>query len=200
MDKVTLKSIVVNLKDSGKSFTEISNILRDEYGIIKTRQAVCGLYNRAVNTKGDIQASDLVLASDVLNYLSLGKSINEIKGLIHDDKQVTSYKIDTIIASNSQTIKLLHIEKVQIVKSALKNGKDMEYLRRKLSYKTVEPSYNEIKSLIKEATTELMRESLIENAVRIIELTGDSTLAKNIVSCYNLSVTQKDISTEMNKI
>ena len=45
MDMTTLKSLIIELKDnSGLTYQEISDELRDKYGVIRTRQAVWSLY------------------------------------------------------------------------------------------------------------------------------------------------------------
>ena len=40
IDNNTLRSLVVNCRDRGMTYQEISNMLRSEYGVVRTRQAV----------------------------------------------------------------------------------------------------------------------------------------------------------------
>ena len=53
MDSKTLKAFVIEHKDKGLSYQDISDKLREDFNIIRSRQALQGIYTRAMNSNNN---------------------------------------------------------------------------------------------------------------------------------------------------
>ena len=109
-----IKKMVLELRENGKSYSEISNILEKEHGIRRTRQSVWALYNREKRKQDIIDVED----RNILVYSVLGYSAEEIKVL--SDSKLSIADIQRIIDSNYKEIDNIYNNLVSNVEKTIK--------------------------------------------------------------------------------
>ena len=133
MDKITLKNIIVQLRNEGKSFQTISDTLKHKYNIERTRQACQSMYKRATSVENmDKESIKIKLTIDIVHLHSMGLSDLQIKryidswylGVDEDYQEITIYKIRDTISKNSDYIFEVLNDKVETAASTIDNGKN----------------------------------------------------------------------------
>lgn len=198
MDKITLKSIIIEMRNNGDSFQKISDELKKKYNINKSRQAVCGLYNRATSEEQQGKNIDnVILRTDIVNYTSIGLTETQIKELLTD---VSNYKISEVINNSKDYLAELENEHVNTVKNILINSEDIGIIKSKLQYKNSMPTDEKIKQLIELATQNIIRDNTTTILVHILKITDDRELINNIIKKFNLDIKSKDINNSLNRL
>lgn len=160
MDNRSLKSLIVDLHDSGISFQGVSNIIDRDYGIKKSRQAIAGLYNREKKRNENNKTN--VVASDIVNlYCILGVAtevVDEMKAL---GSQVSyRYVLDTI-SKEKLYLESIRVEIVDMIVEMIKNCDSVEDIRKSIKYKGVEVSDKVFKEFIKRAFSIYIKDVVI---------------------------------------
>ncbi len=201
MDKRALKSTIIELKENGLSFQNISDLLAKDYDIHMSRQAVCGMYNRATSDETINKNKELILTTeDIVNYNSIGLSNSNIKEVL--DKQgysITASDIEYILSINTEYSKSVEMELVQKVVRSLRVGNDIIDIERNITYKGICVTSNRLKVLIKLAAEQMIYEQSKKVLASIYNATDDKALVKNIIAEHNMNITMRDIeSTKSN--
>lgn len=202
MDKRALKSTIIELKESGLSFQNISDILAKDYDIHMSRQAVCGMYNRATSDEVINKNKELILTTeDIVNYNSIGLSNYEIKEVL--DKlgySITLSDIEYILSINTEYKKSVEMELVQKIIRGLKLGNEIAEIRAKITYKGLSVTDNKLKSLLKISAEQMIYEQSKKVLASIYNATDDKALVKDIIAEHNMNITMKDIESAENGI
>lgn len=202
MDKRALKSTIIELKESGLSFQNISDILAKDYDIHMSRQAVCGMYNRATSDEVINKNKELILTTeDIVNYNSIGLSNYEIKEVL--DKlgySITLSDIEYILSINTEYRKSVEMELVQKIIRGLKLGNEIAEIRAKITYKGLSVTDNKLKSLLKISAEQMIYEQSKKVLASIYNATDDKTLVKDIIAEHNMNITMRDIENAENGI
>lgn len=202
MDKRALKSTIIELKESGLSFQNISDILAKDYDIHMSRQAVCGMYNRATSDEVINKNKELILTTeDIVNYNSIGLSNCEIKEVL--DKlgySITLSDIEYILSINTEYRKSVEMELVQKIIRGLKLGNEIAEIRAKITYKGLSVTDNKLKSLLKISAEQMIYEQSKKVLASIYNATDDKALVKDIIAEHNMNITMKDIESAENGI
>ena len=99
-----IKKMVVELRENGKSYSEISNILEKEHGIRRTRQSVWALYNREKRKQDIIDVEDRnILVYSVLSDSKL--SIADIQRIIDSNYKEIDNIYNNLVSNVEKTIK-----------------------------------------------------------------------------------------------
>lgn len=201
VDKQTLKSTIVELKNNNKTFQEISDTLSTNYGVKMSRQAVCGMYNRTISSKQMTKNIDMLIAtSDIANYSALGLSGRYIKDIINNNGiELSLYSIESKIKEESSHINGIKIDLLKKTIEMIKKGMDIGYIVDALSYKGVKPTNKVLNELIEKASTEILKSRAIDLMVKLINITDNKELAKKIANKHNFEVTGKEISEALNR-
>lgn len=202
MDKRALKSTIIELKESGLSFQNISDILAKEYDIHMSRQAVCGMYNRATSDEVINKNKELILTTeDIVNYNSIGLSNYEIKEVL--DKlgySITLSDIEYILSINTEYKKSVEMELVQKIVRGLKIGNEIAEIKEKITYKGLSITDNKLKALLKISAEQMIYEQSKKVLASIYNATDDKALVKDIIAEHNMNITMKDIESAENGI
>ena len=201
MDKRTLKSIIVELRDiDGKSFGEIADILATEYDTSMSRQAVHGMYKRATDADTVMHNREIVLASrDIVNYFTIGKEDTQIKSLLlKDGYKLSISEINKAISDNVKYIKEVKDDQFNRVKLAILSGAEYSSIVNKLKYKDVEPTEAVVDALIKLATISIMNNKSAEILAKVYSIKEDKQLIRDIISSFSLRVSSSDIGKYLN--
>lgn len=203
MDKRTLKSIIVELKESdgNRSFQDIADILEKDYEIKMSRQAVCGMYNRATSDEAISKYKDLILATnDILSYHLIGLSNKTIKSIMANNEiELPLSVIDNIIKEHSVTIEQMTKNQVFKVISLINNEQDLEDIKESLSYKGETPTNKRLNNLIELSSLYMIYESACKSLAKVMNLTENKALIKKVINKLNLEISLKDIESELNK-
>lgn len=210
MDKTTLKNIIVKLREEDKSFQEISSILKSEYGVDKTRQAVQAMYKRTIENIGN-EINEIGITVDVVNMYCLGLSIQAIYDRLSamennncDENNcassITIYKIKSIILKNPDYITEVNEDKILIASDIIEKNGNIQDLKDSLSYYNIEPSDLVLRDLIEKATSVVIKRRALSVLRESIELLGDTSIAKTISNKHNLDISTSDISLCLNEL
>ena len=185
MDKLTLKSIIIELRDSGMSFSDISNELKEKYGIKMTRQAVCGMYSRATSDKSITKAKNLILVtSDILNYYCIGLSTEDIKELLSVDVSIAD--INKTIKSNAENINTIRKNQLNKIVNSIVNGADINDIRKILSFKGIQIDEKVFNKLVEMASETYVMEAIAGNILNIYNMSNDKKLTKKLMDKFNI--------------
>ena len=198
MDKRALKSTIIELKESGLSFQNISDVLAKEYNVHMSRQAVCGMYNRATSDDAISKNRELILTTaDIVNYNCLGLNNNEIRDVLNKlGYSIVLSDIEYILSINSEYKKSVEMELVQKIVKGLKVGNEVSEIKSKLAYKGLTVTEQKLKALIKIAAEQMIYEQSRKVLSSIYNATDDKTLVKDIIAEHNMNITMRDIESE----
>lgn len=200
MDKRALKSTIIELKENGLSFQNISDVLARDYDIHMSRQAVCGMYNRATSDETISKNKELILTTeDIVNYNSIGLSDTNIKEVL--DKQgysITVSDINYILSINTEYSKSVEMELIQKIIRSLRVGNDIIDIKRNITYKGICITNNKLKTLIKSAAEQMIYEQSKKVLASIYNATDDKALVKSIIAEHNMNITMRDIESTNN--
>lgn len=202
MDKRALKSTIIELKESGLSFQNISDILAKDYDIHMSRQAVCGMYNRATSDEVINKNKELILTTeDIVNYNSIGLSNYEIKEVLNKlGYSITLSDIEYILSINTEYRKSVEMELVQKIIRGLKLGNEIAEIKEKVTYKGLSITDNKLKTLLKISAEQMIYEQSKKVLASIYNATDDKTLVKDIIAEHNMNITMRDIESAENGI
>lgn len=200
MDKRALKSTIIELKESGLSFQNISDILAKDYDIHMSRQAVCGMYNRATSDEVINKNKELILTTeDIVNYNSIGLSNCEIKEVLNKlGYSITLSDIEYILSINTEYKKSVEMELVQKIIRGLKLGNEIAEIKEKVTYKGLSITDNKLKALLKISAEQMIYEQSKKVLASIYNATDDKALVKDIIAEHNMNITMKDIESAEN--
>lgn len=186
LDKETLRRIVVNLRDSGMTFQAISDTLRDDYGIIRTKQAIKGIYDRAVdkNTGEKIPASDMRAISLILNLFCRGYCATEVTTLINNMGYNIPYnKVLNIIDSNSKYINSINETMICNILWMISEGIGRNTIRKNLMFENIEIKDSKLDELYLKAYKIKVKDIADKEADKFISA-GMPTVYKKRISKY----------------
>lgn len=183
MEKATLKSIIIGLKLSGLSFADISTRLKEDYDIEMSRQAVCGMYNRAMSkNKLDDSVAMAIMTTDVCRFYSLGKSIYEIKDIISNSKyELTINQIKLIIRNNKEVVDEMINE---YINTAVNNITDFDKL---IAFNGVVPSDKVIYYIKEKAVEKIFVSNSKELLNSLLNNGVDKTIIKDTAKRFNIA-------------
>lgn len=195
MDKRALKSTIIELKENNKTYQEISDILAKEYDVHMSRQAVCGMYNRATSDDTIIKNKEMILATnDVINYHVLGIDNKQVKEIIQDiGYKLSLGDIEYIIKINEEYSISIERELIYKLIKELKMGNEINEIKAKITYKGIQITNNKYKELIKKSVEQMIYDESARVLSRVYNCTSDKTLIKDIIAEHNMNITLKDI-------
>jgi len=200
MDKKALKSIILKLRNEGNTFQNIAIILKNKYDIEMSRQAVHGMYKRAVaSNMNDIEM--ILATNDIINYSIIGLKANEIQQLIKKEYNI-ELSLKNIMEkslSNEKYRKTVYKEKIDKLKSLLIDKEttyDITDIRKLLGYKSEPMRDTALDQLLYDYILLEIKNNTISLLAKIINLTNNKLLVKDITKRINISISNKDIERE----
>lgn len=196
MEKYELKAIIIELREENKTFSEISDILKNVYGITMSRQAINGMYKRAVS-KNEKNRSIKMLAviTDVANFYCLGLTLMEIKSKIKEEQNISLsvYKIQSIIEEKKKYIDSIVNMQVSKITQYIEREVNIGSIEQILQYKNEMPTKKVVKDLINKAATELVRIKAVEVADKVINIVDNVDVIKTLNKRYNLNISLREL-------
>lgn len=201
MDKMTIKSMIIELKDEGKSFQNISDILLRDYGVRMSRQAVCGMYKRSTSDTTVNTNKELKLATtDIINYSVIGVSNRDIKEILHRTRgvSISLSSIESTIKEKNNFLIDRYDYLLGIVSTKIKNGDDCDSIRQALEYKG-EPIREIIfNKLLEDYSANEIKKRALDVLVKVYNSSENKALVKTMSQKFNLNITTADLSKALN--
>lgn len=195
MEKNELKAIIIELKDKGHSYQEISEYLLKNHGIKKSRQAIYGLYTRTLNYTNDENKKQIMLyTNDICHYVALGISKQRIKEILSDDNiNISIGKINDISTKNSDYIENIKTSYINKLITVIRNGNDMRFIKLSLKYKNESITDKQLNILLDACSIIMIRERVIDELILIYSSTDNKQLIKDIIKRYNINTSLSEI-------
>lgn len=196
MDRDTLRALVIKYRDEqGLTFQKISDILRDEYEVVRDRQALHGLYTRAKKrpTTGKYKYG-LPLTADVLNVYTLGYNMTQVtKLLATEDNKLNYTKVREIIDSEGDFKEDILGSKACKAVELIRTGATLEEIIEEESYNGIKPTVQGIQDIMAEAYAMIIKNGIMNELVEAYRVLGDKGIVEKIYSKLDKQITFVDI-------
>lgn len=199
MDRKTMRTLIIDYRNRGKTFREISEILRDNYGIIRDRQAIQGIYNRAIAkmAKNEL-VNNYTIVSDIVNLYVLGYNMAEITKLTKEiGEEVTYYKVRNTLTKELEYIDEVRKRKIIQAVECIQCGYNLENIKKRLEYKGVYPTDKGLKDILIEAYSIIVTNEAINELAKAYKYLKDKDVIKEIIIKTGLNVTLEDIKSRV---
>lgn len=194
LDLQTLKTMIVELRDkNGLSFQEISDTLKSEYDIDKSRQAISGLYNRVKKQDRDnIERQKLVM--DTVNlYCILDSATSVCNELARAGIDITYRQVLSILKDNEGYIDKVHKSIVETIETQIDKIDDITPLVRSLDYKGVQISEKRFSEYLEEACKFNIKNSIIRQLLRVYKLSSSMSAIRNVAHSFGVELKTSDL-------
>lgn len=193
MDNETLKSLILQYRDSGMTYQEISDKLVSEYGIMKSRQAIQGLYKRTVqNLKSDSDKIKRLREADVVNLYCLGYNMSEVQRLMEDLGYDISYsEVNRIIKRYKKEdgyIKEVEDSIVSRIRDIADKVSSIDDIINNVNYKGVPIKKEKVLEYLVEAYKNKIIDKIREDLIKIYEFTDSKEAVKKIIDDLKLDI------------
>jgi hypothetical protein len=193
MDNETLKSLILQYRDSGMTYQEISDKLVSEYGIMKSRQAIQGLYKRTVqNLKSDSDKIKRLREADVVNLYCLGYNMSEVQRLMEDLGYDISYsEVNRIIKrykKEDDYIKEVEDSIVSRIRDIADKVSSIDDIINNVNYKGVSIKKEKVLEYLVEAYKNKIIDRIREDLIKIYEFTDSKGAVKKIIDDLKLDI------------
>ena len=193
MDMTTLKTMIIELKDSGMSFQEISDYLCVEHGINKSRQALNGLYNRAKKAVGKNEERQKITC-DVVNLYCLLDTVSMVSREAHRiDLDITYSQVLNIIKGEEAYVSSVESTIIASIVSKIGSIYDIRELRKSINYKGIVISDKKLSKYFEKAYTIYIKQKIEEHLSTIYKLTSNKDMAKRVGKNFNMNITTADL-------
>ncbi len=178
IDNNTLRSLVVNCRDRGMTYQEISNMLASEYGVVRTRQAVQQMYVRATNVPKVTDIGEDVV-DKVIRLSSLGYSTEEIIESIGSNT-VSKSMLMELVNRNRAHIQTRSNALLARVVDMIKSDMNYSAMKAAISYGSYTIKDSKLKELIECAAFTSVMNTFSNVSDRLVSITGDKTSAARL--------------------
>ena len=195
MDNKTLRAFVIEHKESGMSYQDIANKLKEEFNINRSRQSLQGIYTRTVN--GD-DNKNIVIDSHILNLYALGYNYTEIQKLLRQLNYSVAYKYIANTIKNSMdelnTIIKAYTNRLLDNRKILLSVDDIDGI---IDYKGIKANEKGLNNIIKNAYIESIKLASIEILKEMYQITDNRKLLRDTLKEIDLDITVADIEKKM---
>ena len=195
MDNKTLRALVVEYKDDDMTYQEISDKLAEEHGVIRSRQALQGMYQRAIKRKDTEDMRDRIVAkADIVNIYCLGYSRTEIQEIVNNMGYDLNYNdIITTINEQEEYIEQVEATIVNRLEGMLIFSDNINDLKESLIYKEMEITDKKLNEYMVDAYTNIARDKIHEVLASAYRFTDDTIMARKIARRFNIDFSIGDI-------
>ena len=199
MDNDTLKALVIEYKESGMTYQEIADKLASDYNVERTRQALQGMYTRAVRkVNTEDEKARMAEMADIINIFCLGYNRKEtteiVSGLGHD---VNYNKVVNTIRENEDYVKSVEDAISERLSTMVQGALSIDELRDVIIYKGILPKKKKLDEYIAEAYKIIIRQDINKRLARIYQFTEDTTIAREVADEFNVKFSLTDIKDEL---
>ena len=193
MDSTTLKATVIELRNRGMSFQDISKYLDSNYGVSKSRQALNGLYNRAKKSSAETEERQKLICDIVNLYCILGTAVEVTNKANILGISVTYNQVINIIRSKESYIADVRAAIVKSIVDKIGNTYDIREFKKTIAYKGVQINNKTFDAYLEEAYTIFIKQKIEGHLSLIYRLTSDKSMAKRIGKAFNMDITTNNL-------
>ncbi len=199
MDKKTLRAIVVEYRNKGWEFSKISKMLKEEYGIVRDRQALHGIYTRAIKSMNNEKSKYSVAAvADVVNVYTLGYSMAETRHIATSlGNFVSYYNVRDIIASEEEYIRSVKNTMACKAVGIIMEGRSQEEIKNEIAYKGVMPTEKGFNSVLVDAYTMIVLNAATNEIVKAYRDIENREIIKEVISNTGLNINIAEIKSRV---
>lgn len=200
MDRDTLRALVIKYRDEhGYTFQKISDTLREEYGVVRDRQALHGMYTRAKSRPSNSKYKyGLTLTADVLNVYMLGYNMTQVTKLLSTEENKLTYeKVREIIDTESDFKDDILGSKACKAVELIRTGATMAEIEEEEAYNGIQPTEKGMKEIIAEAYRMIINNTIMNELVEAYRLLDDKDIVEKIYSKLDKEVTFSDIKSRI---
>lgn len=194
VDMVTLKSLVVELKDSGMTFQEVADTLEKKYSVVRSRQALYGIYKRAKESFKDDEKYWITVC-DVVNIACITDSyIQAVEKLQQIGVSLSYRQLLSIVNKETEYVKSVERTITANIEAQLENLKDIREAVKSIEYKGIGISEKRFEGYLMDACEHHIRMGIVEELSKMYRLTSNKSMVKQIGQKFNLDIKTADLN------
>lgn len=199
MDNDTLRALVIEYRKQGYKFSEIADMLEKEYGIVRSKQSIHGMYTRGINRlQGESEEQKLLDRTDVVNLHALGYNMTDIQNELNKlENDITYHTIRGIVGRELEYIGKVKEGLIFKVADLLIAGKSNEEISESLQYKGIEPTEKGMNDIIVSAYTLIIRNFIVNELVKVYRDTDNREVVKEVIKNIGISVGISEITSRL---
>lgn len=176
------------MRNKGMTYQAISDSLKNDYGIEKSRQAVQGLYVRTIEDRENFDSeTELAIKCDIINIYCLGYNMTQVTNLVSNFwSGITYQKVISIIKSNGDYIDSVENAMLARLSDKIDTEDNPNILRSMLSYRDISVTDSRFSNLINQITLARIKRYATLQISRAYKLTGNKADAKEL--CKTIGV------------
>lgn len=186
MDVKTLRALVIEHKDLGMSYQEISDMLEREYNVVRSRQALQGMYTRAIDRRNrelENKKSKICIIADIVNIHCLGYNKTEITRIIKSLGHNLSYRrVVSIVNSQDKYIKEVETAIGNRVADKLGSIEYISELKDIIKYKEVSITDKKINEYIVMGYNIIINNKINEVLSEVYKMTDDRGIVRQVAN------------------
>lgn len=193
MDMTTLKTLIIELKDSGMTFQEVADTLEKQYGVVRTRQAINGIYKRAKESLKEDESKQRIIC-DIVNLYCISDSASQVYEKLQQIGINISYRqILNVINNETKYIESVKQTIVANLEAQISSLTDIRDALGLVEYKGVTISRKKFDEYFELACKHYIRQQVISDISRIYRLTSDKEMIKSIGQQFNIGIKTADL-------
>lgn len=194
MDMTTLKSLIIELKDnSGLTYQEISDELRDKYGVIRTRQAVGSLYKRAKEAYDNSESFQPIVCDIINTYCICDTAVQTHDYLNKLGVSISYQQVLDIVNRETNYINSVKNTLIANIESMMYNAEDARDIRRVIEYKGIPISTKRFNEYMEAASELYIKHEVLNKLNRVYRMTANKQMVKNVGEKFNLGIKTADL-------
>lgn len=178
MDKRLIKSIILELRDKEtdpKSYAQISKILKEEYGVTYSRQAVHNIYVKSKQYKGgkELKKHGAAAVTDVINILAMGYNMGEtLKIAASFGHDLSYYNIRELAESEQTKIETVERSLVDKVANKLLDKQSRDSIKETLVYNGIQIKETGWQRILADAHAKIITDEILKKLYAIYNEDG----------------------------
>lgn len=195
MDRKTLRAFVIDSRNKGMTFENMAEALRNEYGIVRNRQSLHGIYKRAITNKEREASSEKIsMIADVVNIYALGYNMAETRNIACNiGNDVSYYNVRDIISKEQEYIESVKNTMVFKTVRLILEGKSSESMVEELTYKGIKPTENGLKSILIDSYSMIVLSAATNELVKAYRDVEDRDIIRKVIEKTGLDIKIQDI-------
>lgn len=194
MDMTTLKSLIIELKDnSGLTYQEISDELREKYGVIRTRQAVGSLYKRAKEANNNSESFQPIVCDIINIYCISDTAVQTHDYLAKSGVNISYQQVLDIVNREQKYISSVKNTIIANIENMMCNTDDIRDIRKVIEYKGIPISTKRFNEYMEAASELYIKHEILSKLNRVYRMTANKQMVKNVGEKFNLGIKTADL-------
>lgn len=193
MDMTTLRTLIIELKDSGMTFQEVADVLEKQYGIIRTRQGINGIYKRAKESLKEDESKQRVVC-DIINLYCICDSAQQVFNKLQQIGVNVSYRqVLNVINNETSYIESVRQTIIANLEAQIESLTDIRDAIRLVEYKGITVSKKKFSEYFELACKHYIRQEVVGELSKIYRLTSNKDMVKSLGQQFNIGIKTSDL-------